>query len=135
MPRGAREAATSALVAFVVQLVLNLAWSPGVLRHARDHASRWPCSLALDVAVLVTSALFWRVRRLAAWLLVPYLAWVLFATVLNWQFLVLNPRADGGERLGRGAAHRVVALRGPGKRAHHSQPCKAKTPWSPTSSR
>jgi tryptophan-rich sensory protein len=27
----------------------------------------------------------------------PYLAWILFATVLNWQFLVLNPRADGAE--------------------------------------
>jgi tryptophan-rich sensory protein len=28
-------------------------------------------------------------------LLLPYLAWVLFATVLNWQFLQLNPNADG----------------------------------------
>jgi tryptophan-rich sensory protein len=49
----------------------------------------------LDVAVLLTAALFWRVRRLAAWLLVPYIAWILFATVLNWQFLELNPQADG----------------------------------------
>jgi tryptophan-rich sensory protein len=49
------------------------------------------------VAVLVTAALFWRVRRLAGWLLVPYLLWILFATVLNWQFLELNPQADGAD--------------------------------------
>ena len=50
---------------------------------------------AIDLAVLVTLILFFRVRRLAGWLLVPYLCWVLFATVLNWQFLQLNPDADG----------------------------------------
>lgn len=50
---------------------------------------------AIDLAVLLTLVLFWRVRVLAGALLVPYLAWVLFATVLNWQFLALNPDADG----------------------------------------
>ena len=39
--------------------------------------------------------LFWKVRRNAALLLVPYLAWILFATALNWQFLELNPNASG----------------------------------------
>ncbi|HQA18822.1 MAG TPA: tryptophan-rich sensory protein, partial [Novosphingobium sp.] len=29
----------------------------------------------------------------AAWLLLPYLAWALFATALNWQFLEANPDA------------------------------------------
>ena len=33
----------------------------------------------------------------AAWLLVPYIAWILFATVLNYEFLRLNPAADGVE--------------------------------------
>ena len=38
----------------------------------------------------------WRsVRRLAAVLLLPYFAWILFATVLNWQFLDLNRGMDG----------------------------------------
>jgi tryptophan-rich sensory protein len=39
--------------------------------------------------------LFWRVRPLAGMLLLPYLAWVLFAAVLNWQFLQANPDAEG----------------------------------------
>ncbi len=51
--------------------------------------------VAIDIAVLVTVILYWRVRRSAGLLLVPYLAWVLFATVLNWQFLEANPDADG----------------------------------------
>jgi tryptophan-rich sensory protein len=36
-------------------------------------------------------AAFWRVRRLAAGLLVPYLAWVSFAAVLNFALWRLNP--------------------------------------------
>ena len=49
------------------------------------------------MAVLVTVVLFWRVRPGAALLLAPYLAWVIFAGVLNWQFLQLNPAADGAQ--------------------------------------
>jgi len=49
------------------------------------------------LTLVLTVVLFWRVRPLAGGLLLPYLAWILFATVLNWQFLVLNPRADGIE--------------------------------------
>jgi benzodiazapine receptor len=51
----------------------------------------------MDVLVLIAIILFWKVRRAAALLLLPYLAWILFATVLNWQFLQLNPDADGVE--------------------------------------
>ncbi|MEO0032508.1 MAG: hypothetical protein RIS94_2266, partial [Pseudomonadota bacterium] len=45
--------------------------------------------------LLVTIALFWRVRRLAAGLLLPYLLWIGFASLLNLQFLQMNPQADG----------------------------------------
>jgi tryptophan-rich sensory protein len=48
--------------------------------------------------VLITVVAFYRVRPRAALLLLPYLAWVLFATLLNWQFLSLNPDADGQAR-------------------------------------
>ena len=79
---------------FLLQLALNLAWSP--LFFA---AHRISGALALiggiDVLLLLTVVLFARVRVLAGLLLVPYLGWVLFATMLNWQFLVLNPDADG----------------------------------------
>ena len=83
-----------AIGVFAVQLVLNLAWSP-VFFAAHQIVVALVLLGAIDVAVLATVLLFARVRPLAAALLVPYLAWVLFATVLNWQFWQLNPQADG----------------------------------------
>ena len=44
--------------------------------------------LALIVATIIA---FGRIRRLAAWLLAPYLAWVTFATLLNYSVWQLNP--------------------------------------------
>ena len=85
-----------AIAAFVIQLALNLAWSP-VFFGAHHITLALAILIALDVAVIVTIALFWRVRRLAAVLMLPYLAWIAFATLLNWQFLELNPDADGRE--------------------------------------
>lgn len=85
-----------AILAFVVQLLLNLVWSP-VFFALHDIALALATIVALDVAVLLTIALFWRVRPLAALLLLPYLAWILFATALTWQFLQLNPNAGAVE--------------------------------------
>lgn len=80
------------LAVFVLQLVLNLAWSPVFFGLHQIEMALW-IIIALDVLVILTVILFWRVRRLAAVLLLPYLAWILFATALNWQFLQLNPNA------------------------------------------
>ena len=82
-----------ATLAFVVQFALNLAWSP-VFFAAHQLVWALVVILALDVALLATIALFARVDRRAAWLLVPYLAWALFATGLNWQLWVDNPQAE-----------------------------------------
>jgi len=82
----------AALWAFAVQLALNLAWSPTFFA-AHQIGVALAILLALDVALIVTVVLFFRVRQAAGVLLLPYLAWVLFATVLNWQVLQLNPGA------------------------------------------
>ena len=47
----------------------------------------------LDLAVLVTLVLFWRRTGVAGLLLVPYLGWTLFATVLTHEFWRLNADA------------------------------------------
>jgi len=86
-----------AIAAFAVQLALSLAWSPLFFAAHRIDAALY-LLIALDLAVAVTIALFWRVRRPAALLLLPYLAWILFATWLNWEFLRANPDADGSAR-------------------------------------
>lgn len=82
-----------AVAAFLVQFALNLAWTPTFFAAHRMSAALW-LLIALDLAVIVTIALFWRVRRPAALLLLPYLAWVLFATWLTWEFIALNPGAE-----------------------------------------
>lgn len=84
-----------AIGVFVVQFLLNLAWSP-VFFGMELMVPGFYLLLAIDLAVLVTVVLFYRVRPLAAWLLMPYLAWVLFAAVLNWQFVQANPEEAAG---------------------------------------
>jgi tryptophan-rich sensory protein len=91
--RGARRRGL-AIAAFAIQFALNLAWSP-LFFGAHQISGGLLLLVVLDLAVMVTIFAFYRVRPRAAILLAPYLAWVLFATLLNWQFLQLNPDADG----------------------------------------
>ena len=84
-----------ALTLYVVQLVLNALWTPVFfgLFPAVGGPALWialAIILALDVLVLLTMLRFWPVRKAAAWMLVPYWAWVLFATTLNAALAVLN---------------------------------------------
>lgn len=76
-----------ALAWWGVQLAANLAWTP-LFFGARQYGLALLDILLLVAALLVTLGLFLRVRRAAGLLLVPYLAWVCFATALNaaiWQ--------------------------------------------------
>ena len=71
-----------ALVAFIVQLVLNLAWSP-IFFRLHSIGGGLIVIVALWFAIAWTIAAFWSVRDLAAVLLLPYWAWVTFAVALN----------------------------------------------------
>jgi tryptophan-rich sensory protein len=75
---------------FLTQLALNALWTPlffGLQRPGLAFAG----IIALWLAIAWTIAAFWRVHRVAAWLLAPYLAWVSFAAVLNGTLWSLNP--------------------------------------------
>ncbi|TCM15048.1 TspO/MBR related protein [Novosphingobium sp. PhB165] len=93
--RGARGRA-AAVVAFVVQFALNLAWSPIFFALHQMTVGLVVLGLMI-VAVIVTMLFFARVRPVAALLLVPYLAWICFASYLNFAFLQLNRDMDGVE--------------------------------------
>lgn len=101
--RGARGRGLATGV-FVVQLLLNLSWSP-VFFGAHSISGALGVILVLDIAVLLTVLLFWRIRRVAGILLLPYLAWVIFATYLTWEIYRANDQLDGGEV--SGAVQRV----------------------------
>jgi len=80
---------TWALGLFLLQLALNLAWSWIFFRqHALGAALAEVATLW--IAIGVTTLLFRQVVPLAGWLMVPYLTWVSFATVLNAAFWNLN---------------------------------------------
>ncbi|MBR8744242.1 TspO/MBR family protein [Nocardiopsis sp. MG754419] len=86
--RGWREGRTE-LSLFAVQLLLNAAWSP--LFFAAGLRGTALIDIVLLLATLaVTIVLFARVSRWAAALLVPYWAWVAFATALNFSIWQLN---------------------------------------------
>ena len=77
------------LVLWVVQLVLNLVWTPLFFGADRYGIALMEIVL-LWCFIVATIAAGWRVSRLAALLLVPYLAWVSFATALNASVWWLN---------------------------------------------
>lgn len=79
--------------AFGLHLVTNLVWSPLFFGAHWISGALWDAA-AMAISLALCMALFARVRPLAAWLLVPYLCWVLFACVLTWQVLQANPGAD-----------------------------------------
>lgn len=82
-----------AIALFAGQLVVNLIWTP---LFFGAHQIFW--SLLAIVAMLgltvATTFLFARIRRVAAWLLMPYMVWISFAGVLTWSILDLNPDAE-----------------------------------------
>jgi benzodiazapine receptor len=74
---------------FLLQLLINALWSP-LFFGPRNPALAFGDIVLLWLALLATVIAFWKVRPLAGALLVPYLAWVTFASALNFAICRLN---------------------------------------------
>jgi len=83
------KAARYALALFVVQLILNAAWS-WLFFGLRQPGWAFVEIVVLLAAIIATTVAFARVKPIAAWLLAPYLAWVAFAGFLNFAIWRLN---------------------------------------------
>ena len=83
------DGAAGALTLFFIQLALNLAWS-GVFFALRAPGWALVEIVALWIAILATTALFFRHSTWAGALMVPYLLWVTFAAALNAAIVRLN---------------------------------------------
>ena len=79
----------TAVAFFAAQMAVNLAWSP-LFFAAHEIGLAFAWILLLIALVVVTMACFVRISRMAMVLLVPYLAWIAFAAVLNLRFWQLN---------------------------------------------
>ena len=78
------------LALFCVQWLFNALWTPLFFGMHRTGAALLDIVL-LWLTLCVTVLVFFRARRLAGWLLLPYLAWVSFAAFLNFTIWRLNP--------------------------------------------
>lgn len=86
----AKPAARSATVFFLIHLLFNAVWS--VIFFGKQNI---PLAF-VDISLMWITLIFVIFRfavwdTLSAYLLLPYLAWVSFATVLNYHFWLLNP--------------------------------------------
>lgn len=78
-----------ALVLFGIQLFLNAIWS---IIFFGMHSPGWAFVdiVALWLSIVWTIAVFYKISKPAAYLLVPYLLWVSFASYLNYSIWMLN---------------------------------------------
>ena len=88
------RAVRSAIALFLLQLTLNALWSWLFFRWHQG-ALAFADILLLGVSIVGTIIAFWKIRRLAGALLIPYLLWVIFASALNYSVWQLNPQVLG----------------------------------------
>lgn len=93
-----------ALIAFAVHFLPTQGWT-AVFFGMQDMQTGLIVLGYGVISLAIALALVWRVRRAAGLLLLPYLAWLCFATALNFQFIAANP--DGGPKGANGAETRV----------------------------
>ncbi len=78
------------LVIFIIQLVLNTLWSYAFF-GLKSPLWGLVVIVPLWTAILLTMINFYRVSKTASFLLIPYILWVSYATVLNFSIYLLNP--------------------------------------------
>lgn len=78
-----------ALGLFVLQLVPNALWSVLFFGMRRPDLAMIDIGV-MWISILATMIAFFRVKPLAGWLLVPYLAWVTYAATLNYWIVRMN---------------------------------------------
>lgn len=77
------------LIFFIIQMLLNFAWSP-VFFGLENIALALVIIFLMWIFILLTVIVFFKHSKLAALLLLPYLIWVSFAFYLNFSYFVLN---------------------------------------------
>jgi translocator protein len=85
-PKGIKR---MAITLWIIQLVFNFLWS---FIFFKKHQLDWALGeiLVLWFFILLTILFFARISKLAAWLMVPYISWVTFASLLTFAIYELN---------------------------------------------
>ena len=80
---------TAALRIYAVQLLFNFLWS-FLFFYFQNPALALIDIILMIISISFTIKYFYKISKTAAWLLVPYLLWVMFATALNFEIWRLN---------------------------------------------
>lgn len=80
----------AAIALFLIQLMLNLSWSPLFFVYHKIRRALFICIL-LTITVFFMIIVFSKLSLIAAILQIPYLLWLIFASILNAAIVKLNP--------------------------------------------
>jgi len=78
-----------AIIIFSIQLILNVIWSI-LFFGIHNPAAAFFEIIILWSTILYTIILFYKISRIAGWILIPYILWVSFASYLNLMLWILN---------------------------------------------
>ncbi len=78
-----------AIILFVTQLLLNFSWSP-IFFYFHNIKLAFVIIFFLNLFLILTIISFFKISKISAILLIPYLLWLIFATYLNFEFMRLN---------------------------------------------
>ena len=78
-----------AIALWSLQLALNVIWTP-VFSGAQDLGAAFLYIVLLWVSIVAYILVTWRVNKVASVLMIPYLCWVSFASILNYTYWQLN---------------------------------------------
>lgn len=79
----------NALIFYFVQLIVNSLWTFFFFSLDMYLFAFWWIIL-LIVLVAITMVLFYKIKPLSTYLLIPYLVWLIFAALLNYSIYLLN---------------------------------------------
>ncbi len=77
------------LIIFFIQLLLNFLWSP-VYFGLHNIEFAFLIILVLIIMVAINIVLFYKKSKVAAFFLIPYFLWLIFAGYLNYEIVALN---------------------------------------------
>ena len=83
------ENKTLGYVFFVIQMLLNIIWTP-VFFGLQSIQGGLIVVILLDIFVFLTMYKFFQCSKIAGLVLIPYFIWIMFATYLNVGYLILN---------------------------------------------
>lgn len=84
-----KEETKSAVTLYGIQLFMNFLW-PILFFSFSAYLLSFLWLVALLILIILTALSFYRIKNLAGYLLIPYIAWVAFAGYLNFGVYVLN---------------------------------------------